>query len=83
MMWEPTVGKWCVQLRLGLACEAEVPEVWATLGEERRSEVIQRLAQTMVNAVVAPSGQGGEQPGEVDQSHESSEGDREDATRIA
>ena len=40
-----------MQLRLGLAGEAGIPEVWATLGAAARGEVIERLAQAMVNAI--------------------------------
>ena len=73
-----------MQLRLGLEGEAEIPEVWATLGAAARCEVIERLAQAMVNAIGAPSGQGGEQPAEyaVDQAHEDGQGRGENATRI-
>lgn len=49
-----------LQLRLGLEGEAVVPGVWAVLGEESRAQVIERLAQVMVNAVLTASGQGGE-----------------------
>ena len=42
-----------MQLRLGLEGEAEIPEVWATLGAAARGEVIERLAQAMVNAIGA------------------------------
>jgi hypothetical protein len=44
-----------------------VAEVWANLGEESRAQVIERLTQVMVNAVVTTSGQGGEQSDEGDQ----------------
>ncbi len=78
------MGRWCVQLRLKLSGEAEIPEVWATLGAQSQGEVVERLAQAMVNAVVAPSGQGGEGHGEDGQRcATSNEGSSESVPRIA
>lgn len=82
-MRQPAMGRWCVQLRLQLNGEAEIPEVWATLGAESRCEVVERLAKAMVNAV-APSGQGGEGHGENGQCcGTSNEGRGESVPRIA
>ena len=82
--WKLAMGRWCVQLRLQLNGEAEIPEVWATLGTESRCEVVERLAQVMVNAVVAQSGQGGEGRGENGQGcGTSNEGGSESVPRIA
>ena len=78
------MGRWCVQLRLQLNGEAEFPEVWATLGAESQGEVVERLAQVMVNAVVAQSGQGGEGHGEKGQCcGTSQEGRGENVPRMA
>jgi hypothetical protein len=65
-MGEPTRGRWCVQLRLGLEGEAVMGELWPALGEKCRAEVVERLARVMVNAVVTGSGQGGELSNEAD-----------------
>jgi hypothetical protein len=62
-----------LQLRLGLEGVAVAPEVWAALGEESRAQVIERLAQVMVNAIVAAIGQGGEQSDEGDEECEECE----------
>jgi hypothetical protein len=78
-----------VQLRLGVEGEAVMGEVWAALGEKCRAEVVERLAQVMVNAVVTASGQGGEQSNEADDQgceecgYEQVAGPGEGNTRIA
>jgi hypothetical protein len=81
MMGVPTRGRWAVQLRLGVDPQTEFPEVWGTLGAEDRAVVIERLAEAMVNMVVATAtGQGGEN------AHENIEGGEQaggDITRIA
>lgn len=84
-MKRPAMGRWCVQLRLQLKLngEAEIPEVWATLGAQSRGKVVERLAKAMVNAV-APSGQGGEGHGEDNQGCGTShEGGGKNVPRIA
>lgn len=79
-MCQPAVGRWVVQLRLGVAPETVVPEVWATLGEEDRVVVIGRLSEAMAKVVVAAAtgGQGGEN------GHEDIQGSQQGgASRIA
>lgn len=80
-MGPPTRERWCMQLRLGLEGEVEIPEVWAALGEESRARVVERLAQVMVNALATGSGQGGEQAGEANE-NEGGEGSGEDGDSV-
>jgi hypothetical protein len=54
------VGRWPVQLRLGLEGEAQVPDVVATLGVEDRQAVVACLAGLMTKAAIAAAGKGGD-----------------------
>jgi hypothetical protein len=64
------VGRWPVQLRLGVEGEAEVPDVVASLGVEDRRAVVACLAELMAKAAVAAASKGGDDGSQGDQDHQ-------------
>jgi hypothetical protein len=68
------VGRWPVQLRLGVEGEAEVPDVVASLGVEDRQAVVECLAGLMTKAAIAAASKGGDDGGQ------GSQGDQDQAS---
>ena len=68
------VGRWPVQLRLGVEGEAEVPDVVASLGVEDRRAVVECLADLMTKAAIAAASKGG------DDGSQGSQGDQDQAS---